>query len=137
MANEESNDNSTNDEGQSIETLNAKLAELTKALESEKSSKERILNESKEYKEKFQTYRAKEEEANALRVKEEEEKLRKQGQFQTLLEQRELRIKELEREILGLKAKIYDKEIQSDVIQNQKNDENNIRDEQQDDNLNN
>jgi SMC interacting uncharacterized protein involved in chromosome segregation len=78
-----------------INELTSKLEAISQQLETEKASKERILEESKKYKEGLQTFKAKEEEArNAQRAKE-EERLIKEGQFSTIIEQREQRIKEL------------------------------------------
>ena len=96
VKNEGSNNTSEGKENHvNVEELSNKLNELTQALEAEKKSKERILNESKEYKEKFQAYKSKEEELNQQRAKEEEERLREQGQFKTLLEQRERELEQL------------------------------------------
>jgi len=78
------------------EELQAQLADLTTRLESETTSKNRILEESKKYKEGFQTYKQKEDETAKAAAKKEEERLIKEGQFSTLLEQREARISELE-----------------------------------------
>ena len=79
-----------------INELSSKLEALSQQLESERASKERILEESKKYKEGFQTFKAKVEEARKLQKQKEEERLIKEGQFSTLLEQREQRIKELQ-----------------------------------------
>tara|TARA_R110000868_G_C10972634_1_gene770626 strand:+ start:13193 stop:13843 length:651 start_codon:yes stop_codon:yes gene_type:complete len=76
--------------------LEQKLADLQAELEAEKSSKNRILEESKKYKEGYQTFKQKQEELDAQKTKIEEEKLIKEGQFSTIIEQREARIKELE-----------------------------------------
>ena len=86
---------SENSENQ-LENLQAQLAELTKKLDAEKATKERLLEESKKYKEGYQSYKSKQQEIEAQKAAEEEERLRKEGQFQTLLEQREKRLKELE-----------------------------------------
>lgn len=87
-----------NSEGNQVtlEQLQAQNAELLKKIEDAHKSKERILNESKEYKEKYQSYKAKEDEYQSKIAREEEERLKKEGQFNVLLEQREQKIKELE-----------------------------------------
>lgn len=82
-------DNSTNLD------FEARLKELESQLEAEKKSKERILNESKEYKEKFQAYKSKEETFLEEQKKAEESRLREQGEYKTLLEQREQQLEEL------------------------------------------
>ena len=79
-----------------LEELTAQLGQLTASLDSEKASKERILEESKRYKDGYQSYKAKEEEVTKANTKKEEERLIKEGQFSTIIEQREARIKELE-----------------------------------------
>lgn len=79
-----------------LDQLQEKLNELTSALDSEKKSKERILDESKKYKESYQSVKAEKEARDKQKALEEEERLRKEGQFQTLLEQREARLKEME-----------------------------------------
>jgi len=94
--NVDQNSTSNDENPVNLEELNAKLESLTASLESEKKSKERILEESKRYKEGYQNFKAKEEEASKAVAKKEEERLIKEGQFSTLLEQREARIKELE-----------------------------------------
>lgn len=76
--------------------LEEKLNELSAQLEAEKKSKERILEESKKYKEGYQTFKQKQEAIEAQKVQEEEERLRKEGQFSTIIEQREAKINELE-----------------------------------------
>jgi len=89
----------SNSEGKSndinVEDLSNKLKELTQALENEKKSKERILNESKTWKEKAQTFQSKEEEIEKKRQMDEEARLVEQGQFKTLLEQREKELQAL------------------------------------------
>lgn len=86
--------------------LEEKLAELTSALEAERASKERILKESKEYKEGLQSYKLKESEREAKRKEAEEERLKKEGQYSTLLEQRDNRIKELEESLNNTRGEV-------------------------------
>ncbi len=93
-----------------INELNSKLEALTHQLESEKASKERILEESKKYKEGFQTFKAKEEEARKSQRDKEEERLIKEGQFSTIIEQREQRIKELEEDLGKSKTEVKTKD---------------------------
>lgn len=76
--------------------LEQKLSELQAQLDAEKSSKERILEESKRYKEGYQTFKQKQDEVEKQKRQIEEERLIKEGQFSTIIEQREARIKELE-----------------------------------------
>jgi DNA repair exonuclease SbcCD ATPase subunit len=98
MSNQTSSEGHSNstENSEKLETLQAQLAELTQKLEAEKSTKERLLEESKKYKEGYQTFKTKQQEIESQKAQEEEERLRKEGQFQTLLEQREKRLKELE-----------------------------------------
>jgi predicted RNase H-like nuclease (RuvC/YqgF family) len=93
-----------------LEELSAKLESLTASLEAEKKSKERILEESKRYKEGYQTYKAKEEEISKANAAKEEERLKKEGQFSTLLEQRESRIKELEDNLNNTAKKVEERD---------------------------
>ena len=94
---EHSNDlNEDLDKIPTAEELQAQLADLTAKLESKEATESRILEESKKYKEGYQTYKQKEDEVNKALAKKEEERLIKEGQFSTLLEQREARISELE-----------------------------------------
>lgn len=86
--------------------LEEKLAELSAQLEAERKSKERILEESKKYKEGFQTFKQKQEEIEAQKKKEEEDRLKKEGQFSTIIEQREARIKELEDTLNATKEEV-------------------------------
>lgn len=105
---EHSKNQSDEDQGNSVnsEDLAKKLEELTATLEAERKSKDRILEESKKYKEGFQTYKTKEEEARLAEKNREEERLKKEGQFSTLLEQREQRIKELEGDVNTFKSEV-------------------------------
>lgn len=100
MSNQNSSEHSSNDsEGNNtptLEQLQEQLSKLTNDLESERKSKERILDESKKYKESYQSVKAEREEREKAKAIEEEERLRKEGQFQTLLEQREAKLKEME-----------------------------------------
>lgn len=102
-------DTNTNDEGQSqatLEEVQAQIASLTEALESEKKSKERILEESKKYKEGYQSFKSEKEELAKKKKEEEEARLIKEGQFQTIIEQRESRISELEESLGSLKSEV-------------------------------
>lgn len=92
------------------EDLAKKLEELTATLDAERKSKERILEESKKYKEGFQTFKSKEEEARRAEKAKEEERLKKEGQFSTLLEQREQRIKELEEDLSSTKSEVNNRD---------------------------
>ena len=76
--------------------LEQKLQELQASLEAERSSKERILEESKKYKEGYKSFKQKQEEVDAEKRRIEEDRLIKEGQYSTIIEQREARIKELE-----------------------------------------
>lgn len=82
-------DNNSNSSTLTVEELQAQL-------EAERKSKERILEESKKYKEGYQQFKSKADEAEKRKAAEEEERLKKQGNFETLLSQREQRIKDLE-----------------------------------------
>lgn len=74
------------------------------------STNERLLNQYKEVKGKYQSYKSKEEEAMQAQKEMEEERLRKEGNFQVLLEQREHRIKELEENLSHTKQELGNKE---------------------------
>jgi DNA repair exonuclease SbcCD ATPase subunit len=93
-----------------LETLQAQLSELTKKLEATESSKARILEESRKYKEGLQVFKSKQEEVESQKAIEEEERLRKEGQFQTLLEQREKRLKELEESLTKKENEVKDRD---------------------------
>jgi hypothetical protein len=82
-----------------LEELTAKMAKMEADLEAERSSKARILEESKKYKDGYQTYKSKQDEVDAANKKAEEERLMKEGQFSTIIEQREARIAELEQNL--------------------------------------
>lgn len=101
----EGNENQVN-----LDELNSKLNSLAEQLEAERKSKERVLNESKEWKEKAQAAKAKEDEEARRIEAEREERLKKEGNFQVLLEQRENRIKELEENLNDYQTKLSDKE---------------------------
>lgn len=88
-ANANSRENSQDTQNIDLAELNAKFNELQAQLEAERKSKERILNESREYKEKYQAFKSKEEEFKTQQTKAEEDRLRQQGEYKTLLEQRE------------------------------------------------
>lgn len=88
-ANANSRENSQDNQNIDLAELNAKFNELQAQLEAERKSKERILNESREYKEKYQAFKSKEEEFKTQQTKAEEDRLRQQGEYKTLLEQRE------------------------------------------------
>ena len=75
---------------------NLTVEQLREQLKAEKASKDRILEESKKYKTEFQKLKGVQDEADKARQKDDEEKLKKQGQYQTLLDQRDGKIKELE-----------------------------------------
>jgi len=99
----------TNVEGQetvNLEQVQAQLAEMQANLEAEKASKDRILAESKKYKEGYQTFKAEKEEIAKMRAQAEEDKLREKGQYDVLLKQREEKLKELEDEMAGYKSEI-------------------------------
>ena len=95
--------NSTSSEGNNseitLEKLQAQIATLTTSLEGEKKSKERILNESKEYKDKYLTYKTKEDDLLASKVRDDEERLLKDGKYKVLLEQRDETIKALQGDV--------------------------------------
>lgn len=97
------NEGSNLAEGQNQDNIDAtdniSVDELKAQLESERKSKERILEESKKYKEGFQTFKQKQEEEDKAKAHREEERLKKEGQFNVLLEQRESRINELEEKL--------------------------------------
>ena len=84
------------DKQPTLSELTAKLEKLAGDLESERKSKERILDESKKYKESYQSAKADKEARDQAKATEEEDRLRKEGQLQTLLEQKETRLKEME-----------------------------------------
>lgn len=88
-ANANSGANAQDNQNIDLAELNAKFNELQSQLEAERKSKERILTESKEYKEKYQAFKSKEDEYKAQQAKAEEDRLRQQGEYKTLLEQRE------------------------------------------------
>lgn len=98
-----------NDPGNS-EDLAAKLAKLESDLEAEKKSKERILEESKKYKEGYQSYKSKQDELDAKAKKDEEERLIKEGQFSTIIEQREAKIAELEESLNATKGEVQSRD---------------------------
>jgi len=105
----------TNVEGQgttelNAETLQSKLAELTATLEAEKASKDRILAESKKYKEGYQTFKAEKDEIAKMQAQANEEKLREKGQYDVLLKQREERLKELESELNNYKGEVQSRD---------------------------
>lgn len=108
---EHSNQNAEGQENPvNLDELSSKLNELTSQLEAEKASKERILEESKKYKEGFQTYKAKEEEARKTQQQKEEERLKKEGQYSTLLEQRDQTIKELEEDLNKYRSEVNNRD---------------------------
>lgn len=114
MSTEQSSEGLTNDvEGQkelTVEDLQSKMQELTATLEAEKSSKERILAESKKYKEGYQNFKAEKEEIARLKAQADEEKLREKGQYDVLLKQREERLKELESELNSYKSEVQSRD---------------------------
>lgn len=87
-----------------VEELNKKFNDLQAQLEAERKSKERILNESKEYKEKYQAFKSKEEEFKTQQAKAEEDRLRQQGEYKTLLEQREKELEALRNSLTETKS---------------------------------
>lgn len=113
MSMENGSEGSTqNVEGQqvNIEEMQAQLAELTAKLDQESKSKERILAESKKYKEGYQAYKAEKDAIAAEKAKADEEKLREKGQFDILLKQREERLKELESQLTEVSGKLEAKD---------------------------
>jgi len=112
------NEGSIDGEGQktpTLEELQAQISSLSETLESEKKSKERILEESKRYKEGFQQYKAKESEAEQQKRELEEERLKKEGQYNVLLEQREAQIKEMEETLAKARGEV---EVRDTAINN-------------------
>ena len=97
-----------NVEGQelNLQELQNQLATIEANLEAEKASKERILAESKKYKEGYQTFKAEKDEAANLSAKMAEEKLREKGQYDVLLKQREERLTEMESELNSYKGEV-------------------------------
>ncbi len=89
-----------------LEELQSQIADLTSSLENEKKSKERILEESKKYKEGYQSFKSKQEEVDKQTKADEEARLIKEGQFNTIIEQRESRISELEESLNSLKSEV-------------------------------
>lgn len=90
--------------------LATKLEALASQLDNEKKSKERILEESKKYKEGLQTYKAREEEQRKADKEREEQRLIKEGQYSTLLDQRDQRIKELEEDINTFRSEVQNRD---------------------------
>lgn len=90
--------------------LEEKLSELQSQLEAERQSKERILEESKKYKEGYKSYKQKQDEVEAEKRRIEEERLIKEGQFSTIIEQREARIKELEETVNATREEVQSKD---------------------------
>lgn len=88
------------------EQFEALQTELIKSNE----AKERILGQYKDVREKYQSYQAKEQEALDAQKAQEEERLRKEGNFQILLEQREQKIKELEGTVSEISSKLDSRE---------------------------
>lgn len=101
----EHSSNST-ENSESLEKLQTQLTELTSKLESEKSTNERLLEESKKYKDHYQEVKSKQAEVESQKAVAEEERLRKEGNFQILLEQKEKRLKELEDQLTGEAEKV-------------------------------
>ena len=93
-----------------LEELNAKMSKLEADLEAERKSKERILEESKRYKEGYQAYKSKEDETKQALAAQEEERLKKEGQFSTLLEQRDAKIKELEDSLTNTRSEVENRD---------------------------
>jgi len=89
-----------------LEELQSQIADLTSSLDNEKKSKERILEESKKYKEGYQSFKTKQDEVDQQRRADEEARLIKEGQFSTIIEQREGRINELEESLNSLKSEV-------------------------------
>tara|TARA_R110002153_G_scaffold136399_2_gene286295 strand:+ start:435 stop:1076 length:642 start_codon:yes stop_codon:yes gene_type:complete len=89
-----------------LEELQSQIADLNSTLDNEKKSKDRILEESKKYKEGYQTYKSKQDEVDKQKSKDEEARLIKEGQFSTIIEQREARINELEESLTNVSAEV-------------------------------
>ena len=95
---------------ENLEELNAKLNALAETLEAERKSKARILDESKDYKSKLQAIKAKEDEQLSHKAQLEEDRLKKEGQFQVLLEQRDKTIAELNSTLEDTNSRLSHKE---------------------------
>jgi DNA repair exonuclease SbcCD ATPase subunit len=93
-------------EGQTLEELQSQIAALTSTLEDEKKSKERILEESKKYKEGYQSFKSEKEKLASQKAKEEEDRLIKEGQFKTLLEQREDQLSKLQESLNSMETEV-------------------------------
>lgn len=89
-----------------LEELQSQIAGLTSSLENEKKSKDRILEESKKYKEGYQSFKSKQDEVDKQKSADEEARLIKEGQFSTIIEQRESRISELEESLNTMTADV-------------------------------
>lgn len=98
--------NSEGNNQPNFEELQSKLDALTKELESTTKSKERILEESKKYKEGYQTYKQQQDELANEKAKLEEERLIKEGQFKTLLEQREAQLQEMTSKLKSVESEV-------------------------------
>lgn len=101
--------NTNNSEGNNqpnFEELQKKLDALTKELDSTTKSKERILEESKKYKEGYQTFKQQQDELANEKAKLEEDRLIKEGQFKTLLEQREAQLKEMASKLQSVEGEV-------------------------------
>jgi len=91
-----------NDEGQAggnQQTLEERFKLIEEQNKKLLSTNQRLLEESKTYKEKANSYQQSEAERLAEIEREKEEKLRKQGEYKQLLEQRDQKLKEKEAEI--------------------------------------
>jgi soluble cytochrome b562 len=103
---EGSNQNAEGQPTLTLEELQSQIATLNSSLETEKKSKERILEESKKYKEGYQSFKSKQDELDAANAKREEERLIKEGQFSTIIEQREAQISKLSESLEGLQSEV-------------------------------
>ena len=97
------NQGSTEITREQFEALQEQLVKAT-------STNERLLNQYKDAKGKLQGFKQKEEEALTLQKQQEEERLRKEGNLQVLLDQRDEQIKMLQSDLSTVKEELGNKD---------------------------
>jgi len=99
-------DDDTNVSTLTNEEMQAKLDALTSERDDALSSKSRILEESKNFKEKYQEFKAKEEAQARAKTKADEDRLAEKGEYKLLLEQRDAQLNESKQELADLQAEL-------------------------------